>query len=407
MSLAVVLIIVTICLLVSGFFSGSEMALVNADRYRIAAMVERGSRRARATMALLNQPAIFFATTLVGTNIALVTASVVTTLFIIQRWGAEYAAFAMLLAPISLIIAEIAPKSIFHHHADRIALQVTPILRVTEIVFYPLVLLLSKITESFFKRMRSSTPHEGLSREEIELMLEVGEPAASDVRPAERTLVSRIFDLAEKRVENIMTPLVDVVGVPITATRDEAAKVLAEYEFSRVPVYETRLYNIIGVLTNTDLLFGPPDAQLRNIVHKPYYVPEEMPLDELFVAMKRRSEPMAIAVDEYGAATGIVTAEDLIEEVVGEIQDEHDVEPPLYKRLAKNRYLVNGRLEIETANERLKFGIPEGEYETIAGFIIHRLERIPKRGESFRFGDYTYTIRRASERAIIDIEVHR
>jgi putative hemolysin len=221
----------------------------------------------------------------------------------------------------------------------------------------------------------------------------------------ERTMIARIFDLAEKKVENIMTPLVDVDAIPLTATREEAARVLEETEYSRLPVYEDQIHNILGVLENTNLLFASEDAEVRNIVHPAYFVPEEMPLDNLLVAMKRKGEPLAIVVDEYGAATGIVTTEDLLEEVVGEIRDEHDEIQPLYKRLGPKRFLVDGRLEIEHANERLKLGIADGDYETVAGCVIHYFERIPHKGEKITIGKFTYTILRASDRAVYEMEI--
>jgi magnesium and cobalt exporter, CNNM family len=408
MMLEIVIGVVVVCILVEGFFSGSEIAVVNADKYRLAMETDAGSKSARAALHLVKHPGQFFATTLLGTNLAAVTCTVTVTLYIIQRYGGDYAPFAIVVWPLMLIFGEIVPKSLFQHNADKIVLKVAPVLLVFSYIFYPVVWIFSKMTDSVLGGMkRRAFGSEEVSREALEIMLEVGEESASDMRKVERTFVSRIFDLDDKKVENIMTPLVDVIGVPITASIEEVAEVLDEQGFSRIPVYEDQAFNMIGVLTGTDLLFGPSDAQLRNLVRKPYYVPEEMPLDELLMAMKRKSEAMAIAVDEYGAATGIVTAEDLLEEVVGEIRDEHDEEPPLYNRLAKNRYLVNARLEIEHANEKLKLSIPEGEYETIAGFMIHHMEKIPARGESFSFGGFLYRVHRANDRAVLEVEIKR
>lgn len=238
-------------------------------------------------------------------------------------------------------------------------------------------------------------------------MLEVGDPETSDVRQSERTMISRIFDLADTKVENIMTPLVDVIALPVDADRARAEQILTEHGFSRIPVYKGQAFNMVGVLSGTDLLFGDKDLSVKELMKAAYYVPEEMPLDELLIAMKRRGEPLAVAVDEYGAATGIVTSEDLLEEVVGEIHDEHDRTPALYNRLGKYRYMLRGRMEIEEANERFKLKIPDGDYETVAGFVIHRLGRIPKAGEGFTFGPYEYRVVRATERAILEVEVVR
>jgi CBS domain containing-hemolysin-like protein len=406
MSIAILIIILVICLLVEGFFSGSEMALVNADKYRLALATTGGSKRALSALHMVKHPAKFFSTTLLGTSLCTVTGTVVATLFIIERFGEAYAPFAILYWPFTLILGEIVPKSVYQHYADWLVLRVSPVLFGVSIVLSPVVWLLSRVTDTLLGRIKlkegSSPP---LSRGELELMLEVGHPEASDVRPAERTLISRIFDLAEKRVKGIMTPLVDVVSIPVSATRNEAAEVLEKHEFSRVPVYEGRSFNIVGVLAGTDLLFGEGKESVKEVLKPAYYVPEEMPLDELLIAMKRRGEPLAVAVDEYGAATGIVTAEDLLEEVVGEIRDEHDESLSSYRRLGWHHYLLVGRMEIDEANERLKLEIPPGEYKTIAGFVVHRLERIPRVGESFVYGRLTFTIRRATERAVLEVEV--
>jgi putative hemolysin len=405
MGVEILILILVGCILAEGFFSGSEIALVNANKYRLALMSEEGSNRARAALRLLERPSLFFSATLIGTNVFVVTGSVIITLFIIHRFGEQYAPLAILYSPLPLIFGEIVPKSIYQHYADRIVLKIAPTLLGISLALRPLVWPLSKLTDLILgsrKKDRKSPP---ISREDLETMMDLETSMSSDVRPMERTMIARIFDLAEKKVENIMTPLVDVDAIPLTATREEAARVLEETEYSRLPVYEDQINNILGILENTDLLFASADAEVRNLVHPAYFVPEEMPLDNLLVAMKRKGEPMAIVVDEYGASTGIVTSEDLLEEVVGEISDEHDEIRPLYKRLGPKRFLVDGRLEIEDANERLKLGIEDGDYETVAGYVIHYSERIPHKGEKITIGKFTYTILRASERAVYEMEI--
>jgi len=408
MSITLLIIVLALCILLEGFFSGSEMALVNADKFKLALAIDSGSRRARFALHMVKHPSKFFSTTLLGTNVCVVTGSVVTTLFIIYRFGDVYAPFALLIWPFMLVLGEIVPKSIYQYHSDRIVLYVAPILFGFSILFYPIVWILSKLTDLLLGEIkRTSASHMPITREEIETIIEVGKPGTSDVRQSEKTMISRIFDLADKKVENIMTPLVDVIALPVGAARKDAENVLERYGFSRVPIYERQSFNIVGVLAGTDLLFGEPRATVRGLMREVYYVPEEMPLDELLVAMKRRGEPLAVAVDEYGAATGLVTVEDLLEEVVGEIRDEHDAIPTLYRRLGKHHYLLSGRLEIEEANERLKLEIPEGDYETIAGFMIHKLEHIPHVGEGFMAGRFEFKVVGATDRAVIEVEVAR
>lgn len=408
MSITFLIIILLLCILVEGFFSGSEMAVVKADKYKLALETDAGSKRALLALHLIKHPAKFFATTLLGTNISMVTGSVVATMFIINNYGDAYSPFALLLWPAILIFGEIVPKSIYHHHSDKLVLYVGPALFVFSVVFYPAVWVLSKLTNSLLGGVkRLSGLSRPITRDELETILEVGAPGTSDVRQSERTMISRIFDLADKKVENIMTPLVDVIALPVEASRMDVETVLEEYGFSRVPIYDGQAFNIIGVVDGTDLIFGAPTAGIRDLIKKVYYVPEEMPLDELLVAMKRKEEPISVVVDEYGAATGLVTVEDLLEEVVGEIRDEHDEQPTLYTRLGKHRFLLSGRLEIEEANERFKLNIPGGDYETIAGFVIHRFGHIPKAGKKFIAGEFEFVVARSTDRAVLEVEAAR
>ena len=408
MSIAVLIIVLVICLVLEGFFSGSEIALVNADKYKLALATESGSRRARFALHLVKHPALFFSTTLFGTNLCTITATVVATFFVINRFGETYAPLAILYWPFTLIFGEIVPKAIYQHNADRMVMRIAPPLLAVSYVLYPAVWVFSKLTDVLLGGVkRKAEMEQPISRDELELMLEVGKPEDSDVKPAERTLISRLFDLEDKRVRQIMPPLVDVVSIPIGASRDSACGVLDESGFSRVPVIEDDPFNVTGVLTGTDLLFGERDKSVRELMRQAYFVPEEMPLDELLIAMKRGGQPMAVAVDEYGAATGVVTVEDLLEEVVGEIQDEHDEEEQLFRRTGRHHYFINGRMEIAHANERLKLDIPEGPYQTVAGFVIHILERIPKKGEKFSSGNFVYRVAVATDRSVIEVEVVR
>jgi CBS domain containing-hemolysin-like protein len=406
MSLGLTIFIIVICLLVEGFFSGTEMAIVNAEKYRLAIRTDSGSRLALAALHMVKHPARFFSTTLLGTNLATVTGSVVLTLYIISRYGEAYAPLAILYWPFTLIFGEMVPKSIYQYYANQIVLKVAPVLFIISIVLAPVIWPLTKLTDLLLggvkKRLGAEPP---LTREELELMIETGTESMSDMKPAERTMISRIFDLAEKKVANIMTPLVDIVSVPVDASREDASQIMEQSGYSRMPVFQGRVVNIVGTIVGTDLLFSDEETPMKALIRPAYYVPEDMPLDELLLTMKRRGQPLTVVVDEFGGATGIVTTEDLLEEVVGEIRDEHDIVAPLYQRIGHHHYLVSGRMEIEEANERLKLGIPHGDYETIAGFLLKKLEKIPKIGDSIMMGDHVYSVRRANERAILEVEI--
>ncbi len=409
MDFLTLIIILTILLLLEGFFSGTEMAVVNADKYRLAIGTDKGSRLARIAMHLVKHPAWFFSSTLVGTNICTVSLSVVTTFYLISNYGEQSAPLAIIIWPFTLILGEMVPKSVYQYYADKVVLIVSPILIGFSWLLYPLVWPLSKLTNFLLGGIESRLGAEApLTREELELMVE--EEAAkgsSDVKPTEKDMISCILDLAESRVENIMTPLIDVASVSVDASRDDAANLMEQTGYSRLPVFRGRSFNIIGVLNNMDLLFSSPDMPIKDLVDKAYYVPENMPLDNLLISMKRKGEAMAVAVDEFGSAAGIVTTEDLLEEVVGEIRDEHDQVATFYKRKGYKHYLINGRMEIEHANARLNLNIPDGDYETVAGFLIEKAERIPRTGEKLVVQGFEYCILRANDKVILEIEVKK
>lgn len=405
MSLLQYIAVLVLCLLAESFFTGAEMAVVHADKLALRSLARKGSQRAKSILSYLSKPGKFFSTTLLGTNLAVVTASVCTTYFIVEHYGEDYEWMALLLSPIVLIFGEIVPKSLYQHYANQIVLKISLPLKFFGFFLSPLIWLLSKLTDSLLggvtKQVGGELP---VTRDELEALL-AGVEEEDHEKPARRTMITRIFDLAEKRVTNIMIPLMDVEALPDTATGEEGAKAFADKGYSRLPVFHDRVFNMVGILHNIDLLTGDSKRGVKELMRPAWFVPEGMPLDELLVMMKRKGEPMAIVVDEFGGASGIVTFEDLIEQIIGDIQDEYDYAQPLYYRIGKNRFLVSGRFEITEANEKLQLGIPTGGYETVAGFLIHQMGNIPQKGNSFRFGRLEFIIHRANEKAVQEVEI--
>lgn len=407
MSILLVIIFVLFALIFEGFFSGSEMALVRADRYRLKVMAHAGFKGAKIALFLMSTPSRFFSIVIFGTNICVVSASVVITMFVITRLGFEYSPLAMLYGPIALVLGEIVPKTIYQRHADELIPYVSPVLLIFYYLFYPFVWLLSAFANHFLKRVKKSIPESALSqvtREDLESMVNF-ETENTDMKFSERKMVSKILNFSEKVVENIMTPLVDVVAISINASREEAKKIFIDTGYSRLPIFQGRVYNLVGFIKNSDLIFNREEKLLQNMVRPVFYVPEDMPLGELYHEMHKSDSKIAVAVDEYGAATGIVTDEDLWEEVVGEIRDEYDEDGMMIRKLGKNHFIVSGRLEIEHANSRLKLNIHLGDYETVAGYLLFHLEHIPKDGEQIEIDGVKYIVKKASKKAIQEIEV--
>lgn len=231
------------------------------------------------------------------------------------------------------------------------------------------------------------------------------DPAATDIRPIERTMISRILRLAEQRAKNVMVPLAEMECLPASASREAALAVFDLKGYSRLPVYEHRIYHVIGILDAIEVLCETKDEPLTALMRPPLFVPEEMPLPELFRLLQERGEKASIVVDEYGAAVGLVTIEDLFEEVVGEIRDEFALGRQMYQVLGPHHYLISGRLEVEIANERMGLGIPLGNYETVAGALLQVNGSIPRMGDVIMIDRYRYRIRQATDRAVLEVEV--
>jgi putative hemolysin len=232
------------------------------------------------------------------------------------------------------------------------------------------------------------------------------EPEEADVTVSEAEMIDKIFDLGETAVREVMVPLVDVAALPETATRADAVRLIQERGFSRIPVFTDRVFNIVGVVTAMDLLRrGGEATDVRALMRPATYVPETKRIDDLLREMQKNRVQLAVVVDEYGGAVGIVTVEDIVEEVVGEIRDEHDRTPDTVERLPDGSYRVAGRASLDEVNEALEWDLPKGDFETVAGLVLATLHRIPLVGEVFRVRRFTITVLEADKRRVLAVRI--
>ncbi len=391
------------------FFSGSEMALVAANDKRLKLLADEGSRGAKQALRLLAEPEWLFSTTQLGINICSVSNAVLTTALLLQILGPgrEWLAIAI-LAPILLFFGQLLPKNLFRQHATGLAPRLAPPLLLVRYLLYPLVAagaLLSGRAQRLAGVAEPRSPY--VTREEFLLLLgqaEGGGPTL-ELRAAEKKLILKMFSFTRTAVREALVPLIEVSAVPEQASVAEALEVFREKPYSRLPVYRERIDDIVGVLNSFDLLGAEPAASIIRFRRPAHYVPETKRVDELLVDMQRKRLHLAVVVDEYGGAVGIVTVEDLLEEIMGEIRDEFEPEQRRLVRLGEGRYLASARLEIDELNERLGVGLTKDGYETLGGLILQRLGRVPGAGEVLREGRLTMTVRSATERAIKEVEL--
>jgi len=397
---------IALCLLMEGLFTGAEMVLISADRHRLTDRSRWGDRGAAAALRLLGRPDRALATTLTGTNIFIVLSTVLTTAHFLPRYGDRAAWISVaVITPLVILFGEIVPKSFAQPRADRLAGPAARFIRVAQVALYPLVSVTAFVARILAKPFGGGGPIHGmLTREELQLLLQMSR-SGSDLEAHERAMVRRVFHFGETKVADIFRPLVHVVALPEGADCREAAALAARKGHSRYPVYRDRIDHVVGYLHVIDIVGRPPEEPILPLMRKALYVPELMPIDELLRRFQEAGASFAIVVDEYGGVTGIVSAEDVVEEVVGEIQDEYEPAIEYYRKVAPGEFLVLGRMEVDRFGEEIGVRLPEGEYSTVGGMLISLAEGIPRAGESFSVRGAVFTVEKATERAVKEIRV--
>lgn len=397
---------IAFCLLMQGLFTGTEMVLVCADPHKLTERARRGDRGAELALKLLSRPEWTISTTLTGTNFFVVLATVIATSHFLPRFGgrAELAA-VVAVTPLVILLGEIVPKSFAQPRADALAGGAARFIWYAGLALYPLVAVVSFFARLLSRPFGGVPPVHGMvTREELRLILQVSR-GGSDVEAHERVMVRRVFRFGERKVADIFRPLPQVVALPEEASCRDAALLASRSGYSRYPVYRERIDRVVGFLHILDTVGNPPEAPVRPLLRKALFIPELMPVDELMRRFQEEKTSFAAVVDEFGGVTGIVTAEDVVEEVVGEIEDEYDRGIPYYKKTAANEFLVPGKMEIRRFEEELGAPLPAGDYSTVGGMLISLAGRIPAAGEAFSVPGADFTVARASERAVKEVRV--
>jgi CBS domain containing-hemolysin-like protein len=391
------------------FFSGSEIALIATNPQKIRHSSDASPARIQMTLNLLKNRERILATTLCGTNLSVVTNTILITSFLLSRLGESGEVYAVIiLTPFLLIFGEIIPKTLFQQHATAIALWVSYPIWLASYLFYPIAYFISKATHFIFfiTGAKESKDLPFVTREELRLIVKMSKKD-SDLTSEEVAMIDRLFDFSHTTVKEAMIPLIEIAAVKDTASVKEVIALIGTKGYSRVPVYNERIDNMVGVINSFDLLDSPSiDAPVTSLIRSVPYVPEVKPVDALLVEMQKQGNHLSVVVDEYGGTVGIITIEDILEEIVGEIQDEYDRDQRLYRKTGKNKYIVNSRMEIDQMRELLSLILPDGDFETLGGFLLEKFGHIPKPGEVFKYHNMTITVLSADERSIGNVRIH-
>jgi putative hemolysin len=394
--------------ILEGFFAASEIAMVSANRRRLHQRAEEGYRGAKIALKLLSRPEFLLATTLLGAYMSSAANTILVTMFLLDRLGSGGEISAMIaLPPLLLIIGEIIPKSIGRQQATVLAEKLAPPLWVASWAIYPITLVFGGLSRVvlIMAGVKKTAQLPFITREDLRLVVAKSGPEV-DLERKERVFIHRILQFSLRNVKEVMVPLVRVTAIPDTMTVEQALEEFRTSRFSRLPVYHRRIDNLIGVLHDFDLLGEEgPDRPVRAFMRPVTYVPELKKIDRLLAEMQRQGTHLAVVVDEYGGAVGIVTIEDLLEEIVGEISDEFDQEVAPFKKLGEGHYLISARTEIKALNEALHLDLPAGDYETLAGFLIAELGDLPRAGEHLQYRNLKFTVRQAEARAVKEVEL--
>lgn len=415
-------IAILVLVLLEGFFSGSETAFTSASRVFLHAQAEQGDARAKLAQRMLAKPERFLGTTLMGTNLAVVSSTTLAQFLISTylpgRW--ESLLNTLIMTPLILVVGEFIPKSIGRAHADGLALSLARALRCAEFALFVLVSAVGGVAGGIVKLLGASTGS-GLSpyvtREDLRAMAELAVEQGL-VPETSGAMLRTVFELDTQTVSAIMAPLVDVVLVPVEATIHSVEELAVETGFTRFPVYQGRVDEIIGVVDVRELLYVLTNEQglepqtltepIRDYVHSNIvYVPETKSVAALLHELRYQKVPMAVVVDEHGGVTGIVTAEDLVEQVVGEIHDERDRPAHKVEEESDSVFQCDGKLEIRDLAEHLGLDIEQDGFETAAGLVLKLAGRIPQQGESFQFQGYEIQVLERSRRRVARLRFRR
>ncbi len=397
------LVIVVVSLVLSFFFSGSETAFVTVNKVRVEVWRRRKERVANIVVPFLKSPERFLYTTLIGNNIFNVAFATFATVYFNQYIDAEITWLLIVLA--GLLLGEILPKTIFRSLADWLVRKISYPLEFFYWIFYPIIFVISKISEGILSLIgyRKGELHDFFSEKDVEILLNQSQDMVKQLDPIEGVFFAGIMSLRELWVREAMVPRTEIVALPETATLEQLMAVAEKYGYTRYPVFRDYIDNIVGIVLIRDLLLEP--STFQELIRPVMFVPEPKRCSELLSEFRQNNTSIAIVIDEHGGTAGLITAEDLVEELFGEIEDETDEQEKLIRQLDESTYRVNGRTQIEKLNEELQLDIPEGDYETLAGFLLTQFGHIPRRDEELEFKEVKFVITRATRRKIESVKI--
>ncbi|MBQ0001509.1 MAG: HlyC/CorC family transporter [Clostridiales bacterium] len=387
-SVPIQILCILLLLMLSAFFSSAETAMTAVNRIRIQSLAEEGDKRAILLEKIISDSSKMLSTILIGNNVVNMAVSALTTALTIQLWGNVYVGAATgILTILVLIFGEITPKTLATLHADKLALAYVNVIYTLMVVLTPVIFLVGKLAELVMLLLHVDPNAKPDAMTEQELRTLVNESEENGViESEEKEMINNVFDFGDSTAREVMVPRIDMTFISVDSTREELLEIFRQDMHTRFPVYEDNTDNVIGIINMKDLILLPEDQEfsIRTILREPYFTYEHKATADLLLEMRKAAVNLAIVLDEYGSTAGLVTLEDLLEEIVGEIRDEYDVdeEEEIREIIPEREYLILGSANLDDINEKLDIQLVSEEYDSTGGFIIEQLDTLPSEGET-------------------------
>ena len=402
-----IIVILIILVALSAWCSSTETAFSSVNKLRLKSKADDGNLRAKKALVLLEQYDKVLSCILIGNNIVNLTAATLGTVLFTKLLGPVYgpASSTIILTVVVLIFGEITPKTLANDQAEKFCMRATPALRICLIVLTPLQLFFGLFQKAAIKLFHSSE-EEGITEEELITMVEEAE-SEGGLEHHESELIRAAIEFNDMEVEEILTPRVDIVAAPDTITMEEFAVLFAENGYSRIPVYHTSIDNIIGVVHEKDFFSARyhNHTDITSLISKVFYTTGTAKISDLLRLLQVRKAHMAVVVDEYGGTMGIVTMEDILEELVGEIWDEHDEVIEEFKPQEDGSYLISCSASLDDLFDRFSLRAVDIDSSSISGWVLEQLGRVPVEGDHFTYENLDVTVTRVDHRRILEIRV--
>lgn len=380
------LIILLILLGLSAFFSSAETALTTVNKIRIRSLAEDGNKRAKTVLKITDDSGKMLSAILIGNNIVNLSAASLTTSLAYSFGGSMVAIASGILTVLILLFGEITPKTMATIHAEKMALIYAPIISIFMKVMTPVIFIINGLSIGvlFLLRVDPNAKNDLMTETELRTIVDVSHEDGV-IESDEREMIYNVFDLGDAKAKDVMVPRVHVTFADVNSTYEELLDIFREDKFTRLPIFEDSTDNVVGTINMKDLLLydNTKEFHIRDILREAYFTYEYKSISELLVEMRQASFNIAIVLDEYGETAGLITLEDILEEIVGEIHDEYDEnEEDFVQEVTEREYIIEGSMNLDDLNDRLDLDLNSEEYDSLGGFIIERLDRLPEAGDS-------------------------